>query len=77
MHTATICAYFSHKIDFWLSGPTSAERESRDSAHSANFNEKVHKPQSKSYGSIVANMQLMFPNINLNTSISASQLFGV
>ena len=25
MHTATICAYFSHKIDFWLSGPTSAE----------------------------------------------------
>ena len=28
-------------------------------AHSANFNEKVHKPQSKSYGRIGAKMQHM------------------
>ena len=32
-------------------------------AHSANFDEKVHKPQSKSYGSIGANMQLIFTHI--------------
>ena len=31
--------------------------------HSANFDEKVHKPQSKSYGRIGANMQLIFTNI--------------
>ena len=31
--------------------------------HSANFNEKVHKPQSKSYGRIGANMQLIFTHI--------------
>ena len=46
--------------------------------HSANFDEKVHKPKSKSYGSIGANKQLIFTHLtNLNTSISASQLFGV
>ena len=28
--------------------------------HSANFEEKVHKPQSKTYGRIGANMQLIF-----------------
>ena len=32
-------------------------------AHSANFDEKVHKPQSKSYGRIGANMQLIFTHI--------------
>ena len=32
-------------------------------AHSAYFNEKVHKPQSKSYGRIGANMQLIFTHI--------------
>ena len=31
--------------------------------HSANFDEKVHKPQSKSYGRIGANMQLIFTHI--------------
>ena len=31
--------------------------------HSANFNEKVHKPQSKSYSRIGANMQLIFTHI--------------
>ena len=31
--------------------------------HSANFNEKVHKPQSKSYSRIGANMQLIFIHI--------------
>ena len=49
-------------------------------AHSANFDEKVHKPQSKFYGRIGENMQLIFTHMylmNLNTSISASQLFGV
>ena len=30
--------------------------------HSANFDEKVHKPQSKSYGGIGANMHLIFTN---------------
>ena len=51
----------------------------RDDAHSANFDEKVHKPQIKPYGRISANMQLIFYTylMNLNTSISASQLFGV
>ena len=34
-----------------------------DGAHSANFNEKVHKPQSKSYHRIGANMQLTFTRI--------------
>ena len=34
-----------------------------DGSHSANFNEKVHKPQSKSYGRIGANMQLIFTHI--------------
>ena len=32
-------------------------------AHSANFDEKVHKPQIKSYGRIGANMQLIFTHI--------------
>ena len=42
-------------------------------AHLANFNEKVHKPQSKSCGRIGANMQLIFTHIlNLNISIFAS-----
>ena len=48
--------------------------------HLANFDENVHKPKSKSYGSIGANMQLIFTYtylINFNTSISASQLLGV
>ena len=41
----------------------------------ANFNEKVHKPQSRSYGRIGANMQLFYTYLkNLNTSISASRL---
>ena len=41
----------------------------------ANFNDKVHKPQSRSYGRIGANMQLFYTYlINLNTSISASRL---
>ena len=31
--------------------------------HSANYNEKVHKPQSKSYGRIGANKQLIFKHI--------------
>ena len=35
----------------------------RHGAHSANFDEKVHKPQSKSYGRIGANMQLIFTHI--------------
>jgi len=49
-----------------------------DATHSANFDEKVHKPQSKSYSRIGANMQLIFTHLmKLNTSISASQLFGV
>ena len=39
----------------------------------AHFDEKVQKPQSKFYGRIGANTYLM----NLNTFISASQLFGV
>ena len=34
-------------------------------AHSANFNEKVHKPQSKSYGRIGANLQLIFLHIGV------------
>ena len=43
--------------------------------HSANFDEKVHKPQNKSYGRIGANMQLFYTYLkNLNTSISASRL---
>ena len=55
-----------------------ARARDHDSAHSANFDEKVHKPQSKSYGRIGANMQLFYTYLmNLNTSISASQLFGV
>ena len=46
----------------------------RDDAHSANFDEKVHKPQIKPYGRISANMQLIFYTylMNLNTSINAS-----
>ena len=32
-------------------------------AHLANFDEKVHKPQSKSYGRICANIQLIFTHI--------------
>ena len=36
----------------------------------ANFDEKVHKPESKSYGKIDPNMQLLHIN-------SASQLLGV
>ena len=32
--------------------------------HSANFDEKVHKPQSKSYGRIGANMQFYFTHIS-------------
>ena len=32
-------------------------------AHSADFDKKVHKPQSKSYGRIGANMQLIFTHI--------------
>ena len=32
-------------------------------AHSANFDEKVHKPQSKSYGRIGASWQLIFTDI--------------
>ena len=35
----------------------------RRATHSANFNEKVHKPQSKSYSSIGVNMQLVFTYI--------------
>ena len=31
--------------------------------HSTNFDEKVHKPQSKSYGKIDANMQLILTHI--------------
>ena len=46
--------------------------------HSANFDEKVHKPQSKSYGRISANMQLFYTYlINLNIYISASHFWGV
>ena len=41
----------------------SSRRRHRTAAHSANFNEKVHKPQSKSYGRIGANMQLIFTHI--------------
>ena len=43
----------------------------KEAAHLADFNEKVHKPQSKSYGRISANLQLIFTHIyllNLNTS---------
>ena len=32
-------------------------------AHSANFDKKVHKPQSKPYGRIGANMQPIFTHI--------------
>ena len=51
-----------------------------DGTHSANFDEKVHKLQNKLYGRIGANMQHFFTYLylmNLNISISASQLFGV
>ena len=41
-----------------------------DGTHWANFNEKVHKPQIKSYGSLCANMQYFL-------CVSASQLFGL
>ena len=41
-----------------------------DGTHWANFNEKVHKPQIKSYGSLCANMQSFL-------CVSASQLFGL
>ena len=34
------------------------DKSCRAGAHSANFDEKVHKPQSKLYGRIGANMQL-------------------
>ena len=34
-----------------------------DAALLANFDKKVHKPQSKSYGRIGANMQLFFTHI--------------
>ena len=41
-----------------------ARARDHDGAHSANFDEKVHKPQSKSYGRIgLANMQLIFTHI--------------
>ena len=58
-----------------------ARARDHDSAHSANFDEKVHKPQSKSYGRIGAKCKhatyFYTYLMNLNTSISASQLFGV
>ena len=48
-------------------------KKGRPGTHLANFDEKVHKPQSKSYGRIGANIKLIF--INFNTSISASSHF--
>ena len=43
--------------------------------HLANFDEKVHKPQSRSNGRIGPNMQLFLAYLmNLNTYISASGL---
>ena len=43
----------------------------------ANFDEKVHKPQSRSYGRIGANMQLFFTYLmNINTNMSASHFWG-
>ena len=37
--------------------PNKSYKSHRRGAHSANFDEKVHKPQSKSYVRIGANMQ--------------------
>ena len=49
--------------------------ENPTGAHSANFDEKVNKPQSRSYGRIGAKMQLFYTYLmSLNTSISASRL---
>ena len=47
-----------------------------DSAtHLANFDKKVYKPQSRSYGRIGAKMQLFYEYLmSLHTSISASRL---
>ena len=48
----------------------------RCGAHSANFDEKVQKPKSRSDGKIGAKMKLFHTYLmNLNTSISASNLF--
>ena len=49
----------------------------RCGAHSANFDEKIKKPQSRSYGRIGADMKLFYNYLmNLNTSISAQRFFG-
>ena len=42
----------------------------QSATHSANFNEKVHKPQSKSYSRIGANMQLIFLNSNMSQLVA-------
>ena len=42
----------------WMIGTALIQCPQRDATHLANFDEKVHKPQSKSYGRIGANMQL-------------------
>ena len=46
-----------------VSTPGNLEANWSGCAHSANFDEKVHKPQSKSHGGIGANMHLIFTNI--------------
>ena len=45
-------------------------------SHSANFDEKVHKPESKLYGRIGANLQLFVHKSYEIEYISASRHFG-
>ena len=61
--TLFISLAFHDEIDF-------SKVKHSSSTHSANFDKKVHKPQSNSYGRIVQTCN--FFNMNLNNSISAS-----
>jgi hypothetical protein len=54
----TIVLFTAAARPFGSLGLCAARWRRRHGAHSANFDEKVHKPQSKFYGRIGANMKL-------------------
>ena len=53
----TVGCYKGAACNFWARAISVAEQAlASTGAHSANFNEKVHKPKSKSYSRIGTNM---------------------